>query len=147
MSKIKEYIAKIVDGGNKEYMEKLSDMLDKIICSMKEAHPKEYNKYKTELYEMANGKILTKDMAMEWVENMEPVGEYWTMDETTNAMQQMGYNLEPIEFYIVANMMMNDYNNIVKNDETLAIKMAKDWLSDSDAVDNKVYEYYKYIVK
>lgn len=147
MNKIKDYIRKIVDGGNREYMEELSDMLDKIICSMKEAHPKEYNKYKNELYEMANGKKITEDMAKEWVYKMNPVGEYWNIDETTNAMRQLNYNLDPVDFYTVSNMMMNDYNDLVKNDETLALKMAKDWLNDIDAVDNKLYEYYKYITK
>lgn len=68
--------------------------------------------------------------------------------ETDNGtMQKLGYNFNKIDFYITANMMMNDYHDLVKDDEILALKMARDWLDDSDAVNNKLYEYWKYIAK
>lgn len=145
--KIREYIEKIIENGKREDMQTLSEMLDELICDLKEKNPKLYYKYKSELYELANGKVLTDDMAHEWVNKMQPIHEFWTYEETTNAMRQMGYNLDKIEFYVVANMMMNDYNNLVKDNEELALKMAKDWLNDTDSVENKLYEYHKYIVK
>lgn len=62
--KIKEYIKKILLNGNQEDIEELSDMLDEFICELKDEKPKLYKKYKTDLYEMANGKILTEEMAL-----------------------------------------------------------------------------------
>lgn len=145
--KVREYIKKIVDNGKQEDMEELSNMLDDLICDLKEQKPKLYKKYKDELYEMANGKILNDEMAYKWVNNMKPEGEHWTIEETTNAMANLGYNCNKIDFYVVANMMYNDYYNLVKDDEELALKMAYMWLDDEDAVKDKLYEYYKHIPK
>lgn len=75
-------------------------------------------------------------MAKEWVSNMQPKHEHWTYDETTGAMQSMGYNCDKIDYYIVSNMMYNDHYDIVKDDEELALKMAYHWLKDEDAYHN-----------
>ena len=145
--KIRDYINKIVINGKQDDMEELSNMLDDLICDLKEEKPKLYKKYKDKLYEMANGKVLTEEMAYKWVNNMKPVGEHWTIEETTNAMKQMGYNLNNIDFFVVANMMYNDYYDLVKEDEELALKLSYMWLNDEDSVKDKLYEYYKYIPK
>ena len=145
--KIRDYINKIVINSKQDDMEELSNMLDDLICDLKEEKPKLYKKYKDELYEIANGKILNEEMAYKWVNNMKPVGEHWTIEETTNAMKQMGYNLNNIDFYVVANMMYNDYYDLVKEDEELALKLSYMWLNDEDSVKGKLYEYYKYIPK
>ena len=44
-------------------------------------------------------------------------------------------------------MTYNDYYNIVKDDEELALKFAYDWIKDEDAKDNKLYEYWKHVIK
>lgn len=147
MNKIKEYIAKIVINGKNEDMDRLSEMFEDLLSKIKNDDPKCYEKYKNELYEMAYGKKITEEIAKDWVSNMEPVGEYWTMEEVANAMRQLNYNFDLIDFYTTANMIMNDYNDIVKDDETLALRMAKDWLNDKDAKENKLFEYWKHIVK
>lgn len=144
---IRKYIEKIGENRNIEDMEKLGDMLSEIIYDTKEEHPEIYKKYKTELYEMAYGKKINEDMAEKWVKDMKPVGMHWTMEETTNAMQSLNYNFDKVDFFVVANMMYNDYYDLVKEDETLALKLAKDWLSDVDVKEDKLYFYWKYIVK
>lgn len=145
--KIREYIKKIVDNGKQEDMEELSEILEDIIYKLKETDPKCYQKYKMKLYEMAYGKVLTEEMAYNWVQKMKPKHEHWTMEETTNAMKEMGYNFNNIDFYAVANMMYNDYYDLVKDNEELALKMAYMWLNDEDSVKDKLYEYYKHIPK
>ena len=144
---IRKYIEKIGENKNIKDMEKLGDMLSEIIYSTKDSHPEIYKKYKLELYEMAYGKKLNEEMAEKWVKEMKPVGLHWTMEETTNAMQSLGYNFDSVDFFVVANMMYNDYYNLVKDDETLALKLAQDWLEDVDSSNNKLYKYWKYIVK
>lgn len=144
---IRKYIEKIGENKNIKDMEKLGDMLSEIIYSTKDSHPEIYKKYKLELYEMAYGKKLNEEMAEKWVKEMKPVGLHWTMEETTNAMQSLGYNFDTIDFFVVANMMYNDYYNLVKDDETLALKLAQDWLNDEDAKENKLYCYWKHIIK
>lgn len=144
---IRKYIEKIGENKNIKDMEKLGDMLSEIIYSTKDSHPEIYKKYKLELYEMAYGKKLNEEMAEKWVKEMKPVGLHWTMEETTNAMQSLGYNFDSVDFFVVANMMYNDYYNLVKDDESLALKLAQDWLEDVDSSNNKLYKYWKYIVK
>ena len=144
---IRKYIEKIGDNRNTEDMEKLGDMLSEIIYSTKDSHPEIYRKYKMELYEMAFGKKISEEMAEKWVKDMKPVGMHWTLEETTNAMQSLGYNMDKIDFFVVANMMYNDYYDVVKENEEMALKLAKDWLNDVDSVDNKLYCYWKNIVK
>lgn len=145
--KVREYIAKIIANGKAEDMEKLSDMLDEAILKL-EIHDKEcYEKYLIKLKELAYGKILDEETARKWVTNMQPVGQHWTLEEATSAMQNMNYNLDKLQFYVVANMIYNDYYNIVKDNEELALKLTKDWLDDTDAKENKLYEYWKYVIK
>lgn len=78
---------------------------------------------------------------------MQPIGIHWTIEETTNAMQSLGYNFDSVDFFVVANMMYNDYYDLVKDDETLALKLVKDWLDDKDAKEDKLYCYWKHIIK
>ena len=144
---IRKYIEKIGENRNVNDMEKLGDMLAEIIYETKDSHPDIYSKYKLELYEMAYGKKVSEEMAEKWVKEMKPAGLHWTMEETTSAMQSLGYNFDKVDFYVVANMMYNDYFDLVKDNEEMALKLAKDWLDDEDATSNKLYCYWKYIVK
>ena len=144
---IKKYIEKIGESKEVEKMNELGDMLEELIDSLEESHHEEYEMYKEELYELAYGKKVNKDMAIEWVSEMKPVGEHWTMEQTDAAMQSLGYTLDSIDFYTVSNMMYNDYNDLVKDNEELALKLAYDWLNDEDSTDNKLYCYWKHIKK
>ena len=144
---IRKYIEKIGESRNVEHMKELGDMLAEIIQDTKESHHELYEKYKLELYEMAYGKTISEDMAHHWVQDMEPVGMHWTVDETTNAMHDLGYGLEPLEFFVVSNMMYNDYFDIVRDDEAMALRLAHDWLEDKDSKDHKLYRYWKNIVR
>ena len=141
---------------HKVYLEKMDfnahkrktiDIIDMLMCEIKETQPKLYKHIECEIYEMVYGKKISEEMAYNWVSSMQPKREHWTVEETTNAMQQMGYSHNPIEFYVVANMQYNDMYEIVKDDETLAIKMANAWLLDTDAKECKLYEYWKYVIK
>ena len=144
---IKTYIDKIGESKDIKKMEELGEMLEELIYGLKESHHEEYEEYKEELYELAYGKKLNIDMAVEWVNNMKPIGEHWTLDQTTSAKESLGYNVDNVDFYIVANMMYNDYFDLVRDDETLALKLARDWLDDSDAKKDKLYCYWKHVVE
>lgn len=144
---IRKYIEKIGETKNVDYMIELGDMLSEIIEETKECHHDLYEKYKTELYEMAFGKKINEEMAHDWVKSMEPVGMHWSQEETTSAMYDLGYNLDPVDFFVVANMMYNDYLDIVRDDEGMALRLAHSWLEDKDSKDHKLYRYWKNIIK
>lgn len=124
----------------------LADIVDMSLDKFKEEDAGFYDYLETLLYETMYGKVISEEMAHDWVSNMKPRGEHWNIEETAQAMRQLGYNLNKIDFYVVANMMYNDYYNLIENDETLALKMAKEWLTDVDVKENKLYNYKKYVV-
>ena len=130
-----------------KHKESLTDIIDMLMCEVRETEPELYKHIECTLYEDAYGKKISEEMAHEWVRSMQPVGMHWKHEETMEAMRNLGYNLNPTEFFVVANMMYNDYFNLVREDEMLALKLAKDWLEDTDAKEHKLYEYWKHIIK
>lgn len=147
MHKIKEYMHKIVDNGKVEDMYAIEEYFYKLMCKVHMTDSEMTSYIKSELKELAYGKTIDEECAKEWVYSMKDHGQHWSMEETTSAMESMGYNCDKIDFYVTANMIYNDYYNVVKDNEELALTMAHDWLSDDDAVENKLYEYHKHIVK
>ena len=62
-------------------------------------------------------------------------------------MNELGYMHDYIDFFVVANMMKNDYKDLTEEDDVLALKLAHDWLNDVDAKECKLYQYWKHIIK
>ena len=143
----KKLLSKMKERASQTDVDALVDVTSMALDNMKEEKPDFYSHLECILYETLYGKVLSEDKAIDWVRSMQPVGQHWTMEETTEAMHNLGYSLDPIEFYAIANMIYNDQYDIVKDDETLALKLAHNWLKDKDAVEHKTYEYYKYITK
>lgn len=147
--KIKEYIDEIVKHGNKDDMNCLGDMLTKLICDTKETDPEKYDKYKMKLYVMAYGKVLTREMAEEIVENMSPYGENWSYETTTQVKSShMIRDISDIDFYVVMNMMYNDYYNTInkyiseEKQVEFYIDLTRNFIFDEDAKEGKVFNYF-----
>ena len=102
---------------------------------------------KSEYTKICEEAMLSEEMANKWVESMQPFGKKWTIDETNNAMNNLGYQDDKIDFFVTANMMYNDNYDLVKENDELALKMAHNWLNDVDSGDNKLYNYWKYVIK
>lgn len=128
-----------------KHKDQIIDVLEMLMCEVKETDEHLYKHIKGELYEMVHGKHITHSIAEEWVESMHPVGQYWSMQDTTKVMYELGFNHDEVEFYVVANMLKNDYNNVL--DDGMILNLAHYWLDDKDAKDDKLYEYWKHIVK
>ena len=100
---------------------------------------------------------LTREMAEEWVENMEGEserGETWTMEEIEELADKHGYPMKEkklVELYAVMNMLASDYYKVAEKfsvlEDEFFLCMAKAFINDKDAVPNKVAAYYEYIVK
>lgn len=87
-------------------------------------------------------------MAKEWVHDMKPYGQHWTLEETTSAAGQYGISLDKYckyTWYAILNMMYNDYCTLFSSDTSTYIKLSKAWLDDMDAPqgDIKAYRYYR----
>lgn len=153
--KVRKYIEKIGENKKVEDMQKLGDMLAEIIYSTKESHPDIYEKYKMKLYEMAYGKVLTKEMAEEIVDKMQPYGEEWDIETTTAVKNQFELkDISDIDFYTVMNMYYNDNKDTVdkfadteEKQLEMYVSLAKDFILDKDAKEGKVYTYFMKIPK
>lgn len=152
--KIREYIEKIGENRNIEDMQKLGDMLAEIIYKTKESHPELYEKYKTKLYVMAYGKVLTDDMKREWVEEMKPKAK-WTEEEVKAVVSQYGVKVPYMSAYVIINMLYSDMKSVFgdgDNEESLQryLQGTNDWYFDEDAKvdgEEKLFNYKMYVVK
>lgn len=145
--KIKEMLAKIIDKGNIEDMYKINDMLDNLICDLKEQKPKLYKEYKKELYELAYGNVILEDKAIEIVKNMKPNGEHYSLEYAKDIKENYNIKYSVSDVYLVINSLYNDYHDLLEDNDEMYAKMTKLWLNDSDSVEDKVYVYFMNIAK
>lgn len=144
---MREYIQKIVDGGDINEMKELSNMLMELMCEVKKTDEKLYHKYKMELYEMAYGKKLNEEMAEHIVESMKPYGMKWTMEQTTDVKNKYGLaDIDSVDFYVVMNSAYNDYHDLFQENLDMYVKYATDFIKDEDAISDKVFVYFTTIV-
>ena len=88
-------------------------------------------------------------MEENWVSSLKPMAK-WTKEEVAKVTS--GRGLKPLEAYVLMNMLYSDMKNVLgtgDDEDSLKkyIQATKDWLSDEDASENKLYNYYKYIIK
>lgn len=146
--KIKEMLNVIIDKGNVKDMYKLNEMLNELICDLKEQNPRLYREYKMELMGIAYDYKFDYNMAKEIVDNMQPLGEYWDIETTNKAKKDYNLDVDDCDFYIVINSLINDYNKVIsKDDAEIYIKMANAFINDEDAVKDKVWIYFTNIAK
>ena len=98
---------------------------------------------------------LSREEAHEWVRSMEhedgTKGEHWTCEQTTQVMRNKGYEFEPAEWYAIMNAMHADYFKVAKmfgvDNIDFYAAMAKAWLCDEDAVEDKARQYWEHVAK
>lgn len=99
---------------------------------------------------------MDKATAEEWMRHLKnadgTTGAHWTLEQTTQVMQQHGMKCDPIEFWVAMNAEYSDRCKVNEkhgmNNITFYADSAKAfWLDDSDAVQNKECAYYDYVVK
>ena len=138
---MKDYIDKIVKNGKQEDMDCLEDILIDSLYSIKENDYRKFKEYKNKIKGMAYDYKIDEEMAKEIVEDMKPLGEYWSMEQVKGVMVNDTHRLE--DMYVVLNSLANDYKDVVSTEETETyIKMAHAWIDDIDAKNNKIWKYF-----
>jgi hypothetical protein len=102
----------------------------------------------------------TEEIAEAWVERLEntdpakPHGGKWSAEQIKPVAQKYGIPTEGEkfwEFYAVMNMLYSDYYGVAKKYNALNADffsdMAMAFISDKDAVENKVAAYYEAVVE
>ena len=107
--------------------------------------------------EKEDGHGFDKQTAMEWVENMEDgegvKGGRYTWHQAQQYAMNKGITGEKrlIEFYAAMNAMYSDYHDVAKkfgvDKPEFYACMAKAFIEDPDAVDDKLEQYYEHIVR
>lgn len=144
---IEEIIQTIIDNGNIEDMHTLSDILEDTMKLIQKYDEKCYKQFEMELYKMAFGNTVSRELAKEIVSNMRPYGEKWSFEETRQIENEYGIDIPNPEFYLVLNSAYNDFRDIFGEDIEMYIKYAIDFINDEDAVEGKVLIYYTVIPK
>ena len=137
---MKEYIMKIVENGKKEDMDCLGYILVDLLYELEETNREEYNKYKNKIIGMAYNYTINDELGHDIVEDMKPLGEYWSMDTVRSVVGDIP-NLP--ETYVVMNSLVNDYREVISPDEAETyVKMAEAWIHDVDGHKNKAWWYF-----
>ena len=145
---IEDYIERIIEKGDIRDMNTLSDILEEVMKVLKDYDKECYQKYEMELYKMAYGNTLSKEMAEKIVNNMKPYGKKWTLNQTMDIQEKYGLDrIKSCDFYVVLNSAYNDYNDIFNDNLDLYVKFTEDFINDEDAVDGKVLIYFTTIAK
>lgn len=117
---------------------------------------KEFDQYGTIIDSKRHkNKKMNRDTAEEWMEKMKnedgTKGAHWTLEQCEQAMRQRGIDCDPTEFCVAMNMMYSDYCGVAKmlntNTVDFYVYMAKAFLDDDDAKEDKLMKYYECIVK
>lgn len=148
MYEIKEDIKKIVENGDIDNMQTLSNILEDVIEIVKDYDEEMYQRYVMCIYKMANGYKLNKTIAERIVNNMKPSGEHWTIEQTTSVKNQYGFtDVSDIDFWVVMNSAYNDYKDIFKDNIEVYAKWSNAFINDEDAREGKVFTYFTKIPK
>lgn len=144
----KKILEEMKKRASKEDLYSLIDVVDMSLDTMKEEKPELYEHIETILYESLYGKVISEEMAKEWVHSMLPYGQHWSISEAYSLAKQYDTSIKEIEAYVIMNMIYNDYHDILKDEDTsIYAKLTKGWLEDEDAKEDKLYCYYKNIVE
>lgn len=100
-------------------------------------------------------KPFDQEMAKEWTGMMKnadgTAGAHWTREQTKPYMSQIGFKGEELEFWAVMNAMYSDYCAVLKrfgvDRPEVYAALAKAWLEDKDAVEDKAAAYFECIVE
>lgn len=90
---------------------------------------------------------IDKGEAYEIVRKMTPRGQMWSFDAIKSLMEQYGATGNPIHYYLVMNMVYNDYYNTavafnLDKDVMFFVSLAKDFINDQDGKPYKVEKYF-----
>lgn len=91
---------------------------------------------------------ISPEKAKEIVQRMKPMGQQWSWHQIKEYITSKGISEDCVEkWYLVMNMVYNDYYNTAKtfghlNDVEFFYNLAKDFIEDPDAKPLKVEKYF-----
>lgn len=142
MHKYCKLIMKAVEKGEGEEAWRIAeDMMTKL----ERKDPALYDATMEELEKLAYK--IPREEAEQIVRNMRPKGQYWSYNQIVEVCKSKGITKCFVNWYLVMNMVYNDYCNTAKmyglqNDVDFFFSLAKDFIDDPDAKPMKVEKYF-----
>ena len=107
------------------------------------------------MMQKGKGGQLDRETAESWVENMKnedgTKGPHWTMEQTEQVRKQHGLECDPVEFWAILHAVYSDYSKVFKkygmDQPEIYASVAKAWLEDEDAVEDKAKAYFEHVVQ
>ena len=133
--------------GNESVFKNVFIAVAKAVDDMKGKDNYAYYKSFFTIHESIFGKHFNEELAKHAVSEMVNVdgtsGEHWTLQQTSSLLTSQGLNYNKFDFYYVVNMLYSDFSDVVGNDTSLYVKMARAYLDDPDASKGKAYCLWK----
>lgn len=145
MKHVHELINQILKNPDNIY--DISDCVQSIIEMVKLHDEKLANLIMVKLHVKVYGYHFDEYLAHHAVSNMtnfdNSTGEYWTLEQTTQLMEQLNLSYNKYDWYYVLNMLHSDAGSIFKNDTNLYVRVAKAlYFEDVDSDDTKAFKHY-----
>lgn len=119
------------------------DDVDAMLCMMEKEHPKEYWAFLRKQHGLLYANHYTEEFAMWDVENMKPLGMYWTKAQVEEATKNMSFpsGTTSCDKFVAFNASANDLKDVLKDEDILKVAYAF-WFNDKDwKGKGKIWEY------
>lgn len=146
MKKYREIMCLLHDNNTKyvemtEYNEIMEDLFEKLEMAHKDMYCDVMYKLEKIAYK------IDKDEARRIVMNMKPFGEKWSYEKIKDYVNTKGIMDNCVEYYLVMNMVYNDYYNVAINfghetDVEFYYELANAFINDEDGKKFKVEKYF-----
>ena len=140
---------KLVEEISSENKVSMEDLLDIDVSVWERIKELDYDFYKNALCEVEDLYYeIPLEEARRIVGSMKPFGESWGFDEIASYIRSKGIEDKPVQYYLVMNMMRNDYYNTAKSvdqqdNAEFYYSLANDFIEDVDSKPHKVEKYFK----
>ena len=113
---------------------------------LKDNFPEKYRDYVKKAEQVAYQ--IEPEEAVRIVQGMIPYGQRWSREDIAEYLRGKGINDHVTEYYLVMNMMVNDYSRTAKiigqDDADFYFNLAYDFINDEDAKPDKIAKYFMY---
>lgn len=140
---IMSYICSKVD--KYEEMVEYKLVMEELMYKLEKHHPDLFKEIINKLEGIAYD--IPLDKAQKIVRLMKPFGEHWSYEEVKNFIEGKGVYKHCIEYYLVMNMMYNDYYDVATNfghqgDVDFYYELTHAFINDIDGKRYKVEKYF-----
>ena len=101
-------IKKVIDSNDVNKLKDIAYETIKILDCLEEKDEELYAKFELDIYEIINGKKISEDIALQWVENMQPKGMYYSINDTNNVLRHHHSNPAYTALLVVENIIQNE---------------------------------------